>query len=322
MATNTQQDTPNNEEIDLLALFVKLGEFIRKAFISLFNLIGSVLLFILRKWYYVVIAVILTVVSALILNKISDPFYYSELVIRSNATHNQPIMSNVDKLGVYAEARNYAALSDELNLSLEEASKIKELKTYWYYDIGGDGIFDGIDKEGSLLTDTNIVTIDSVFIIHTAIYDPAILNKLEESLGHYLESNPFLKALNKQRLSDLEARLQQIEYEIIKLDSLQKREYYTNTDQLRQKEGQIVFTSEKVVRTFHNEMFRLLRSKQECERDLNIYSDVVTVLERFSIPIEPDNGTTQYAKKLIWYYLVLALLLAVVITFRKKIWTR
>ena len=322
MATNSNQNTPKQDEIDLIYLFTKMGEFIKKAVLGLINLIGSVLVFLLRKWYYFGVAVILTVLSALILNNISDPYYHTDLIMRSNATTNQPIMSSVDKLGEYADAQNYAALSSELNLSLEEASTIKKLETYWYYDLNNDGIFDGIDNEGRFVEDSVVVIVDSVFVIHAAIYDPGILNELEEGLGQYLGANPFLNALNKQRLSDLEAQLHQTEYEIAKLDSLQKREYYTNSDQLRQKEGQIVFTSEKVIHMYHNDMFRLLELKQECERDINIYGDVVTILEGFTIPIEPDNGIFQYTQKLIWYYLGLALLLALVVTYRKKIWIR
>jgi hypothetical protein len=319
MPTNSQHNTSKNEDIDLVSIFITLGEFFKKTILGLINFSGSVLVFLLRKWYYLIIALFLTVISALILNNISDPYYYSDLVIRSNATHNQPIMSYVNRLGTYAEELNFEALSNELNLSIEDASSIKEINTYWYYDINNDGFFDGIDKEGQFLADTNVHIIDSVFVLNAAFYNPGILDKLEEGVKQYLETNPFLNALNMQRLSDLGAQLNQTEYEIAKLDSLQKREYYTNSDQLRQKEGQIVFTSEKVIRMYHNDMFRLLRFKQECERDLNIYSSVVTILEGFTIPVKPDNGTSQYAKKLIWYYLGLAILIAVLVTYRKKI---
>lgn len=322
MPTNSKQNTSNQDEIDLLSLFVKLGEFIKKAVIGLINIIGFVLVFLLRKWYYLVIAVILTVVSALILNNISDPYYASDLIMRSNATQNQTIMSSLDKLGNYARAGNYATLSSELNLSLEEARNIKDLETFWYYDIGGDGIFDGIVTDRTVLADTSVVKIDSVFILRVAVFSPGILEKLEGSLVNYLDTNPFLKALNKQRLSDLEARLNQTQYEIEKLDSLQKREYYTNTDDLRQKEGQIVFTSEKTVRTYHTDMFKLLQLKQECLRDIHIYNNVVTITEGFTIPVEPENGILLYARKLIWYFLGLALLLSVIVTYRKKIWVR
>ena len=322
MPTNSQQNTPNHDEIDLLTLFVKLGEFIKKAVLGLINILGSVLIFLLQKWYYFAIAIILTVLTALVLNNLSEPFYYSELTMRSNATRNQPIMSSLDKLGKYALAQNYQALSKELKLSVEDASAIKDLGTYWYYDIGGDGILDGIDKEKRYLSDTSVVTIDSVFIVHTLIYDPDILEKLEESLVNYLKENPFYEAINKQRLSDLEARINQTQYEIEKLDSLQRREYFTDPDQLRQKEGQVVFTSEKTVRTYHNDMFRLLNLKQDYERDLNIYSEVVTIVEGFKIPANSDASTLKYAKKLIWYYLGLVLVIAVLVTFRKKIWIR
>lgn len=322
MPTELKHNSSNQEEVDLLYLFIKLGEFIKKSIRGLIKYIGVVLVFLLRKWYYFAIAATLTAISALILNSISPSYYSTDLIIRSNAAHNQPIMSSLNKLGKYANARNFAALSTEINLDIEDASAIKSLQPFWYYDIGGDGIFDGIDTEGRFLSDTNVVIIDSVFVLHATIYDPNILMSLEEGLVHYLEANPFFEALNKQRLSDLDALLKQTEYEIAKLDSLQKREYYTNPDDLRQKDGQIVFTSEKVVRMYHSQMFQLLQLKQDCERDLNLYKDVVTVLEGFTEPVEPENGTTYYAKKLVWFYLGLALLLAVIITFRKKIWVR
>ncbi len=262
MPADPKNSSQNQGEIDLLYLFVKLGEFLKTSFLKLINFIGIVLVFLIRKWYYFAIAVILTIGSAVLLNKVSDPFYHSHLTLRSNATHNQPIMSNLQRLGDYANANNHTALSKELNLSIEDASAIKGLGTFWFYDIGDDGIFDGLDIEGKQLSDTSIVKIDSVFSVRAEVYNTEILEKLEDGLIFYLENNPFFESLNKQRLSDLEAQLNQIEYEIEKLDSLQKREYYTNPNELRQKEGQIVFTSEKVVRVYHSQMFNLLKLKQ------------------------------------------------------------
>jgi len=322
MPANSKPNTPNQDEIDLLTLFTKLGEFLKKAFLGLVSLIGSILVFLLRKWYYLLIAVVLTVISALILDNITEPQYSTDLIMRSNATTNQPIMASVNKLGDYAGSGNYEALSEELNLSLEVAGTIKGFETYWYYDIGEDGIYDGLDTEGRYLSDTSVVKVDNEFVIRLEISDPGIVRIIEEGLLDYLETNPLLNALNKQRLSDLEAQLNQTQYEIEKLDSLQKREYYTNPDELRQKDGQIVFTSEKTVQTYHNDMFRLLTMKQEYERELNVYGGVVTIQESFSVPSKAENEAIHYAKKILWFYLGLAVILAVIITYRKKIWTR
>lgn len=319
MPTNSKQNSPNNDEIDLLTLFTKLGEFTKKAFLGLVNLLGSVLVFLLRKWYYFGIAAILTVISALILSNAIEPHYSSDMVLKSNATTNQPIMSSLNKLGKYASAGNFEALSEELNLSVEDASKLKGLETFWYFDIGKDGIYDGLDIEGRYLSDTAVDKVEDEFVVRVSITDPETVKRIEEGLKYCLESNSFLDALNKQRLSGLEARINQTQYEIEKLDSLQKREYYTNTEDLRQQEGQIVFTSEKISKTYHNDMFNLLRIKQEYETDLNIYSDVVTIIEGFSMPVQPDNGTLKYAVKLMWYYLGLAIFLSLIITYRDKI---
>jgi cell division protein FtsW (lipid II flippase) len=69
-------------------------------------------------------------------------------------------------------------------------------------------------------------------------------------------------------------------------------------------------------------MFRLLTMKQEYERELNVYGGVVTIQESFSVPSKAENEAIHYAKKILWFYLGLAVILAVIITYRKKIWTR
>jgi hypothetical protein len=319
MPTEPKNKTSNQEEIDLLYIFVKLGEFLKNALVELIRLIGSILVFLLRKSLYFVLAILLTILAAVLINRISEPIYHSQLIMRSNASSNQSIMSHVTKLGEYAEAGNFAALSKKLELSIEEASEIKRIESFWYYDIGDDGIIDGIDIREKFISDTSITKIDSLFSLQVQVTKIDILEKLESNMVHFLESNDFLQALNKQRLADLEGQMAQIDYEILKLDSLQKREYFTNPDELRQKEGQIVFTSENVVRMYHNQMFDLLHQRQDCEREMNLFSGVVTVLEGFHEPVEADNGVIYLFRKLIWYALGLAIIFALLISFRKEL---
>lgn len=319
MSTNSKQHTPSQEEIDLLSLFIRFGDFLKRSFLGLIKVLGFILIFLLKKWYYLLIALALTSVSAIILEKISIPVYVTDMIMKSNVSNNQSIMPSVNVLGDYASEGNYTALSEELNIEIETAKSVKGIKTYWYYDIGEDGIYDGIDVDERYLSDTSIEKVDDEFVLRMEISNPIHITEIEKGIINYLESNPFLSALNQQRLLELEASIKQTEYEIIKLDSLQKREYYTNTDELRQKEGQLVFTLEKIVNTYHDDMFRLLRLKQNYERELGIYNKIVTVKQGFSIPNTKKNGIFQYFKKILWLYLGLSLLIALIITYRKKI---
>ena len=320
MPTDPKHKPANQEEIDLLYLFIKLGEFFKKVVLNLFKALAEVVLYLLRKWYYFIFAVALTVLSGFILSKTIEPYFVSDLELRVNVTKGQSLMSILNRLNNYAEERNYSELSNNLNLSTDIAGKIKSIESFWYYDKGDDGVLDGISSELELLSDTTITMVDSLIVIRAEVYDLEVLIELQQGLINFLHSNPLLVALNKQRLADLESTLAQVNYEIQKLDSLQKREYYTPADDLRQKEGQIVFTNEKVVRLYHYEMIALLKRKQETERDLNVYNDMVTISEGFSYPSQPDNGTIEYAKQILWYYLGLALLISLIISFRKKIW--
>ena len=320
MATDSKPNTQNQEEIDLVYLFVKLGEFLKNSTVKLINLIGSVLVFLLRKWYYFAVAIVLTVLSAVILSNITESHYHSEMVLRSNDDNSQVIISSLNKLGEHASENNLSTQSEKLNISRESAQFIKNIETFRYYDIGKDGFLDGIDIEGRYLSDTSVATIDSLIVVRVQVSNPEILQNLEAGISFYLELNPFLVASNKQRVSYLEEMIAQANYELEKLDSLQKKEYYRTTDDTRLKEGQLVFTNEKDVQLYHNYMFNLLKSKKEYEKELTIYPGIVTVLEGFIINAKPNNSTTQYVKDLIWFYLGLALLLSLVVTYRKKIW--
>lgn len=320
MSTNPKQNSSDQGEIDLLYLFVKLGDFLKKAVQYLISSIGSVLVFLLRKWYYFTLAIILTIISAVILSNISEPQYVSDMVLRSNDKNTQVIASTLDKLGEQAAEGNFSSQSDRLNLSKESAENVKNIETFRYYDIGKDGLIDGIDTEGRYLSDTSVATIDSLIVVRTIVTDPEILQDLEAGICSYLESNPFLFASNKQRLSYLKEMIVQASYELEKLDSLQKKEYYRTTDQTMFKEGQLVFTNENNVQLYHGQMFKLLESKKEYEKELTIYPGIVTVIEGFISHAKPENNTTQYIRILIWYYLAVALILSLVITYRKRIW--
>lgn len=319
MSTDQKQNTSSQGEINIIDLFLFIGEFLKKVFFGLFDLLRYTLAFLLRKWYYFVLAVVITVLSGMVLNKVITPHFQSDMIIRSNTPNSQVIISSLNRLGDYAKERNYSVLSELLNMNSNDISSIKEVEVLWYYDIGKDGIFDGTSSDVSILSDTNIVMIDSLFIIRLEVYNPLMLKGLESGLIDYLNSIPFLLTSNRQRISELEATLLQTEYEIEKLDSLQKKEYYTNAEDLKLREGQFIFTNDKTVRLYHNEIFQLLKMKQETERDLSIYRDVVTKVEEFNIPKSPKNGIVYYAGKLIWYFLGLALITSLLITFRRDI---
>jgi len=155
MANDPENKSSNQGEIDLLYVFVKLGELIRRTITNLFKYAGLALLFLLRKWYYFAIAILLTLGSAWLINRSSDSFYRSSLDMRSNVISNQPIMSRIDQLGVYANTKNYSALSKWLGLTPEESQNIKQIETYWYYDIDDDGR-DDLDEGDSPDSDNGL----------------------------------------------------------------------------------------------------------------------------------------------------------------------
>jgi len=317
----SEKNTPvsHNDEIDLLQLFRNFGDFIERIFLGFFNLILQILLFSLKKWVYLLLAVIFGLVGSYLMTKTQKSIYYSDLVLKSNTVENQEMISYINRLENLTSKANYPVLANLLGISGEDAEKINSIQAYWFIDKNKDDIVDGSDLDKKFLADTNIAKIDWKFGIRATVTDPTVFNKIASGIIFYVSSSDYFNRMNEVRLNDLKEIVEQTGKEVEKLDSLQKKEYFMLEDVARLREGQLVFTNDPEIKLFHYDLLRLVRNKQESQTELTIYSEIITLLEDFVITQKPTNNIMFYARKLVPVFLVLAYILALFITYRKKI---
>lgn len=317
----SKKNTPvsNNDEIDLLQLFRSFGDFIVRIFSGFFNLILQILLFSIRKWIYLLLAVILGVVGSYLMTKTQGSFYYSDLVLKSNAVPNQEMISYINRLENLTSEDNYQVLSNLLDLSGEDAGQIRNIKAYWFIDRNKDGIVDGSDLDNKFLADTNINKVGWKFGIRAVVTDPAVFNKITSGITYYVSSNSYFNRMNKLRLENLKEIITQTGKEVEKLDSLQKKEYFMLEDAARLREGQLVFTNDPEIQLFHEDLLILVKDKQRSQKELTIHSEIISLLENFTETQRPTNSIGYYASIMIPIFIGFAYLLALFITFRRKI---
>ncbi|MCF8224188.1 MAG: hypothetical protein K9J25_13715 [Bacteroidales bacterium] len=315
----SRPERSGSDEIDLLELFRNFGNFIARIFRGFFNGILQFIIFSIRKWLYLLVAVIVALAFSYFYPNVKQDFYYSDLVLKSNAVENQEMISYINRLGNLTSEGNYPVLASSLNIDSADAEKIGNIRAYWFVDKNKDGIVDEADIDNKFLADTSVSKVNRKFGVRATVTEPHIYDKLSSGIEYYVNSNDYFNKMNESRLDNLREIIEQTDSEVEKLDSLQKKEYFKLEDVTRFREGQLVFTNDPEIKLLHDDLLGLVRNRQASRRELSIHDSIISILEDFTVTRQPVNTAVYYAKTALPVLIVLAYLLALYITFRKKI---
>ena len=308
-----------NDEIDLLELFNKMGKGIKRLFINIWDIFLKVTVFFIRKSPYLIAFIILGFLVALLKFKTSDRFYSSDMILRSNSVSNADMIAHINKLRFYGEEENKQALAQSLNLDSAEVENIVAIEAYWIIDINRDEIPDLVDDKNRYNQDTSVTHMVSRFDVRVKTLQPQSLDKVKDGILHHINTNQFFEKNNRIRLIQLRERIAKTETELSELDSLQNYKYFEERQKGKFSEGQMVFLSEQETKLYHESVFELYGSKQSLDRELDIYSEIVTVLDDFTPPAQPENSYLIIAKTWVILFFILGLIIVVVLSFRKEL---
>jgi len=308
-----------SDEIDLLELFRKTGNKFKDFIIWLWELFLRITVFFIRKSPYLITFIILGFLVALFKFKTSDRFYLSDMILRSNSVSNADMIAHINKLHFYGEEDNKQALAQSLNLDSAEVENLVDIEAFWIIDRNRDGIPDMIDDENKYDEDTSVTHMSSRFDVRVKTLHPQSLDKVRDGILHHINTNQFFEKINRIRLIQLRERIAKTETELSELDSLQNYKYFEERQKGKFSEGQMVFLNEQETKLFHESVFELYQSKQDLDMELDIYSEIVTVLDDFTPPAQPENSYLHIAKTWVILFFVLGLIFMVVLSFRKEL---
>ncbi len=315
---NKNQKRPN-DEIDLLELFNKMVKGIKWFLINIWDIFLKVTVFLIRKSLYLITFIILGFLVALLQFNTSDRFYSSDMILRSNSVNNADMIAHINKLHFYGEENNKQALAQSLNLDSAEVENIVDIEAFWIIDRNRDGIPDLVDNKNKYDQDTTVTHMSSRFDVRVKTLQPQSLDKVRDGILYHINTNLFFEKINRIRLVQLRERIAKTETELSELDSLQNYKYFEERQKGKFSEGQMVFLSEQETKLFHGSVFELYQSKQNLDRELDIYSEIVTVLDDFTPPAQPENSYLDIAKTWVILFFVLGLVFVVILSFRKEL---
>ena len=192
----------NQDDIDLLALFLKTINIVRSNFwiILSFFLIGSLLGV---SYYY-----------------FTNKIYQSSLVISSGSLTKSYAETLVENLNRQRRESNIQALTNSLNVSEQTARGLDRLRI--------QGVSEIEDLKES-----------DKFIITAEVYNPEVFKELQNGLIYYLENNQFVKVRVEQNKKFMKQMLAKMDEEIKDMEAF--KEQIVSGSFFRSAQGNVMF---------------------------------------------------------------------------------
>lgn len=321
MSENSTNNNVNNDEIDLLDLFRRIGNTIRKWFNSLGRAFLISVVFLLKKWLPLGISIVLGVLFAYMLKFTSDSSYKSDLVLRNNAIQNSEMIGHINKLHRYFDERNFEALNSLTSINGDLLKNVNDICAYWIIDKGNDEVPDYVDYSSNHnVYDTLNVRMKDFIDIQISIKTPQELAIVRNGIVKFITSDTLFQKINNTRIRQKKEMLQRISLDITQLDSLQKiinRNENKRTN--LQTNNQMVFLQEQKTQLLYPEIQNLYTRKQIIEVELDLYPDIITVINDFSVPSRRINGVFYYAKKVAPIFFLITLIILILYSNKKKL---
>ena len=321
MSKNESGRDINDNEIDLLDLFRKMGRTLTKWIRAIGTGMLVIIVFLLRNSITLICSILLGILLSYAVKWTTKPFFESEITLRSNTVPNSEMITYINRLELINKEKNYRGLADMLSLTPENALKIKEIKACWVIDRNRDSIPDFVDyRNRHNVYDTLDIRMRDRFVINVAINDPQVLPQIKKGILFYVKNNQVFQQKNDFRLKEADELLKRFKYDIIQLDSLQKVKYFEETRKLLpERGGQMIFVQEQKTQLVYEDIYNLYRRKQSLDVEKDLYPDILTVMSDFYQPFKRHNSGWYYGKVLIPLCFGLTLLLLIYQRNRKKI---
>ena len=225
-----QQQSYQDDEIDLRKLFQSIGKFFVNIGHSVINVILSFRRATLRYKKLLIIAIFLGLIAGTGYSWFANPIYQTSLLLKSNYLSTKLVANSIDKLNLLCEEKERVGLAHVLNISGDVATNIESFE---YEPFINDGEIIEIELLKQKLEDLDIDKVDidkiikqieihnrNTFQVTVHIFDTDIIDNLEDALVGYFKNNPFVANRIKSNKVRQELLIAKLSSDVSLLDSL------------------------------------------------------------------------------------------------------
>lgn len=319
--SNDQINRPQaSDEIDLIELFNKIGNSIKKGVMWIINRLQDFILLLIRKSLWIISFSIIGAFVGYSFFKATPRYYSSQMVAVSNALDNNYIVSSINLLDDLFKGGNHDIAANYLEIPIENAKQIKSIGAYYGIDVNKDKLTDYVDyTETYNPKDTSIRRITDFFYVKMEVFSETVFAQARDGIKKYINKNNFVIDNNQVRIAQSEELIKSIDQEIKKLDSLQRIQYFEIPKSQKANNTQMVVLNEKEMKLYHEQILTLQRQKLELEKDITIKKDPITVVQDFTPLSKAENPITKYLINWVALFSLLGFIVSLLWQFKKAI---
>jgi len=310
-----------DDEIDLLDLFQRMGRTLTRWGNALGRGFLVSVVFLLKRWLPLGLSIALGLGISWIAKKEAKKIYSSELTIRSNVVPNSDMITYINRLHAFSIEGDTTSLAQALSLPHGKVRIINDIQAFWAIDLGNDGVPDKVDyKDSYVKNDTINVRMTDRFIVRMRLVNSREFSQFTGNILEYASRNPLSQQKNQIRLAQNNEIRTRVIYDINQLDSLQKVKYFEETrSRIPSSGGQMIFLQQQNTQLIYPDIYGLYTRKQAIDTELEIYKDIVTLLNDFTQPARPINSNTYYITKYVPVFFIITLILLILLANMKKL---
>ena len=198
----TDQNNSSSDQISLSSIKI----FFYQIFSLLFKVLDFVGNVVKRGFLVIIIGSILGILGGYLFYKYAPQYFKTEMIVQNSDLTRRIYFEMIDGINSQIQSRSYSKLSNALGMSEEKIKGIDILKVV------------GVNDE-SLLQDTS-TRIHQSFKIVAQLNNNLIIDSLQSAIINYLNKNPYSTKSKPGIKKFYEERLNFVESEIRKIDSL------------------------------------------------------------------------------------------------------
>lgn len=196
------------------------------------------------------------------------PYFTSSMTLVLAEIRNQFVENQLQRLSVMIQEDNYSAVAEDLEISINVAKQIKEMR------------FSNLDQD--IVAEDSVLT-GSPFEVELTVYNSSFFNSLEPAIANYLESNRYFSKQKRIRQKEIESMITKLEVDIEAIDSVK-----SNVTSPQGPVNGFVYGSPIDPTNLFRESISMYRQQVELEGDLE-QLDNIQIVNGFAPRLRPTG---------------------------------
>lgn len=313
------EDKKSTNEINLVDILGIIWEWIVSAVKFIVNLIGKTLQLLFRHKILTLILLLLSFAISQYNSRLSNRKYYVGGMAMLHGVPSSTIKQVGNQLTLSSNRFESTSLEQKLGLDTETAKFLIDVQFFDVIDYKKDSIPDVVDfsRKHSLSDTTNVVMRDHIYI-RMKMYGTQHVQEVGDAVLTYLNSNATVQSDYETRRTNLTQRIEIIDSELKRIDSLSLIKYFEPEKQGMRFENNQLFVGNQYTQLFYRDKLVLQKNKAQTITSLAAAKAPVVMPSGFIIEPKALNDRIPNGIKGLAIGLALSILLASVFENYKK----